>query len=100
MVEHVEHLLVTRGGTHRVVKRRDEKHQENRDHEDRNREGRPHPLRIVRVGPYGGERKGREHRERHDAVRQYVGDLLACGGDVNRFFLLHGTTDWFCVPNL
>ena len=100
VVEDVEHLLVARLRIHRMVERRGEKHQEDRDDEHRDRNGRQHGLGIVCIDPHGGKRQGCERRTGHHAVRKGVGDLLAQRGDVREFFPAHGQSYGFDVPNL
>ena len=91
VVEDMEHGLVLRRRRHRMVERRCEQHQKNRDHEDAHRDGRHDRLGIADVGPNRRERQRRQRDERHDAVRQRIGDLLAPRRYVDpfRFFPFH-----------
>ena len=100
MVEDVENVLVLRLRIHRVVERRGEEHQKNRDHENRHRGRRQNPVGIMHIGPHGGKRKRRERQKRHHAVGYGIGDLLADGRHVNLLFLCHSRTYRFNVTNL
>ena len=60
MVEDVENVLVLRLRIHRVVERRGEEHQEDRNDENRDRDRGQNPAGVMRIGPHGGERKGQQ----------------------------------------
>ena len=60
MVEDVENLLVLRLRVHRVIERRGEEHQEDRNDENRHRDRGQNPAGVMRIGPHGGERKGQQ----------------------------------------
>ena len=100
MVEDMEHGLVFRGRIHRMVERRSEKHQEDRDHENAHRHRRQNAVGVVRVGPHGRKGKRHERQQRHHAVRDRIGDLLPHGRDISILFLRHNRVYWSDVPNL
>lgn len=100
MVENMEHGLVFRGRIHRMVERRSEKHQEDRNHENTHRHRRQNAVGVMRVSPYGRKRKRHEGQQRHHAVRDGIGDLLPYGRDINILFLRHNRVYWSDVPNL
>ena len=83
VVQDVEDRLVLRGGIHRVVERRGEEHEEERDDEDAHRNAGQHRLRVVQIGPHRREGEGAERQKRHHAVGDGIGNLLTQRGKIN-----------------
>ena len=82
MVEDVEYLLVARVVHHRVVERRDQKHQEDRDAEDAYTKAGQH-ITTELVTPHRRKGQSKEHQYAHHAVRYGVAHLLTKCRDIN-----------------
>ena len=82
VVEDVEYLLVARVVQHRVVKRRDEEHQEQTNAKDAH--AKTHQCRAaLHEAIHSRKGNGQQHQDAHHAVRDGVADLLAECRDIN-----------------
>ena len=82
MVEDVEYLLVACVVHHRVVERRNEKHQKDRYTEDAYAKAGQH-ITTELVTPHRRKGQSKEHQYAHHAVRYGVAHLLTKCRDIN-----------------
>lgn len=82
MVEDVEYLLVARVVHHRMIERRYEEHQEDRDTEDAYAKACQHIATMLKA-PHRRKGQSKEHQYAHHAVRYGVAHLLTKCRDIN-----------------
>ena len=85
VVEDVEDILVTCVVQHRVVERRDQKHQKYADAEDRNAHRAQHVAVAVCEAPHRRKGQCKQHDDAHHSVRNGVSNLLAKRWDIEFF---------------